>query len=80
MGIHVHTLINPTNVALPINTRTSTLRAVTLGNCSLPDGTLRGLHFPLLKQLGLEEVGISECLLQSLIDGCPKLTLLHSLC
>ncbi|CAM0949234.1 unnamed protein product [Alopecurus aequalis] len=56
-----------------------TLRALTIGCRGLPDGTVGGLHFPLLKHLGLEEAVISESSLQSLIDGCPAMEslLLH---
>ncbi|KAI4987159.1 F-box/FBD/LRR-repeat protein At3g26920-like [Hordeum vulgare subsp. vulgare] len=50
-----------------------TLRVVTIGCCNLPDSTVQGIHFPLLKQLGLEFVCISECSLHSLIAGCPTL-------
>jgi hypothetical protein len=43
------------------------LRALTIGCCSLPDDTIPGpLRFPLLKHLGLEQV-------QSLIEGCPAM-------
>jgi hypothetical protein len=49
------------------------LRALTIGRCSLPDDTMLGLHFPLLKHLGLEGVRISELSLQRLIDGCPAM-------
>ncbi|XP_044985886.1 F-box protein At5g03100-like [Hordeum vulgare subsp. vulgare] len=51
----------------------ATLCVATIGNCNLTDGTVQGLHFPLLKQLGLELVSISECSLHSLIAGCPVL-------
>lgn len=50
-----------------------TLRVVTIGCCNLPDSTVQGIHFPLLKQLGLEFVCISECSLRSLIASCPAL-------
>uniref|UniRef100_A0ACD5XMD2 Uncharacterized protein n=1 Tax=Avena sativa TaxID=4498 RepID=A0ACD5XMD2_AVESA len=50
-----------------------TLRVLTIGNCNLPDSTVQGLHFPLLKQLGLELVSISESSLHGLIAGCPAL-------
>ncbi|KAK1625936.1 hypothetical protein QYE76_000251 [Lolium multiflorum] len=50
------------------------LRALTIGCCSLPDDTIPGpLRFPLLKHLGLEQVTISEGSVQSLIDGCPAM-------
>ena len=55
----------------------STLRALTIRNCSLPDDIpddiVGGLHFPLLEKLGLDYVTISECSLQRMIDGCPAL-------
>jgi hypothetical protein len=51
----------------------ATLRVATIGNCSLPDSTVQGLHFPLLKQLGLELVSISECSLHTMLAGCPAL-------
>uniref|UniRef100_A0A453JUE4 F-box/LRR-repeat protein 15/At3g58940/PEG3-like LRR domain-containing protein n=1 Tax=Aegilops tauschii subsp. strangulata TaxID=200361 RepID=A0A453JUE4_AEGTS len=50
-----------------------TLRVVTIGCSNLPDSTVQGIHFPLLKQLGLEFVCISECSLHSLIASCPAL-------
>ncbi|KAF7056648.1 hypothetical protein CFC21_064035 [Triticum aestivum] len=50
-----------------------TLRVATIKKCNLPDGTIQGLHFPLLKHLGLDYVSISECSLHSLIAGCPAL-------
>ncbi|XP_044378681.1 F-box/FBD/LRR-repeat protein At1g51370-like [Triticum aestivum] len=58
-----------------------TLRVATLKMCNLPDGIIQGLHFPLLKQLGLHYVSISECSLHSLIASCRALEcllILHS--
>ncbi|PNT62430.1 hypothetical protein BRADI_4g03215v3 [Brachypodium distachyon] len=51
----------------------ATLRVLTIGNCSLADETVQGLHFPLLQQLGIELVSVSECSLHRLIAGCPVL-------
>ncbi|KAM0909891.1 hypothetical protein ACQ4PT_014490 [Festuca glaucescens] len=51
----------------------STLRVANIGRCNLSKVTFQGLHFPLLKQLGLADVYISECSLHSLIAGCPAL-------
>ncbi|XP_048529684.1 putative FBD-associated F-box protein At5g56390 [Triticum urartu] len=48
----------------------ATLCVATLGKCSLPDDIVQGLHFPLLKQLGLDSVRITEFSLDSLIAGC----------
>lgn len=39
----------------------------------LPDDVVETLHFPLLKQLGLEAVKISTNALRSLIIACPVL-------
>uniref|UniRef100_A0ACD6AGV2 Uncharacterized protein n=1 Tax=Avena sativa TaxID=4498 RepID=A0ACD6AGV2_AVESA len=51
----------------------SSLRAVTIGQCRLPDGISDTLHFPQLKQLTLENVSISESSLHRVIAGCPVL-------
>ncbi|CAL5091905.1 unnamed protein product [Urochloa decumbens] len=51
----------------------STLRVAYLGACGFPDGDAGALHFPLLKQLSLMNVGISESSLQALLGGCPVL-------
>uniref|UniRef100_A0ACD5WD19 Uncharacterized protein n=1 Tax=Avena sativa TaxID=4498 RepID=A0ACD5WD19_AVESA len=51
----------------------ATLRVVTIGGCDLSDSTVQALHFPLLKQLGIEYVSISECSLHSMIASCPVL-------
>jgi hypothetical protein len=51
----------------------STLRVANIGRCNLSKVTFQGLHFPLLKQLGLADVYISECSLHTLIAGCPAL-------
>uniref|UniRef100_A0ACD5UH69 Uncharacterized protein n=1 Tax=Avena sativa TaxID=4498 RepID=A0ACD5UH69_AVESA len=51
----------------------SSLRAVTIGQCRLPDGISDTLHFPQLKQLTLEQVRISEGSLHRIIAGCPVL-------
>ncbi|CAL5091903.1 unnamed protein product [Urochloa decumbens] len=53
----------------------STLRAASFGGCSLPEGS-RGsspLQFPLLKQLTLLDVTISEASLSALLAACPVL-------
>ncbi|XP_044985816.1 putative F-box protein At1g64540 isoform X1 [Hordeum vulgare subsp. vulgare] len=42
-----------------------TLRVATIRGYNLHDSTIQGLHFPLLKQLGLHCVSISECSLHS---------------
>ena len=56
-----------------------TLRVATFGKCQLPDGLVEGIHFPNLKQLGLEYVSISEGSLHAMISSCPVLEclLLH---
>ncbi|XP_045084049.1 putative F-box/LRR-repeat protein At4g13960 [Aegilops tauschii subsp. strangulata] len=45
-----------TAVPLPSHTFrfAATLRVATIKKCNLPDGIIQGLHFPLLKQLGLD--------------------------
>ncbi|CAM0953850.1 unnamed protein product [Alopecurus aequalis] len=50
-----------------------TLRVANIGRCDLSDVSFQGLHFPLLQQLGLVYVTISECSLHTLIAGCPAL-------
>ncbi|XP_047063417.1 putative F-box/LRR-repeat protein At5g02700 [Lolium rigidum] len=50
-----------------------TLRAVTVEKTVLADAVFHGLHFPVLKHLGLSEVAISEMSLHSLIAGCSAL-------
>uniref|UniRef100_A0A0A9HQ34 Uncharacterized protein n=1 Tax=Arundo donax TaxID=35708 RepID=A0A0A9HQ34_ARUDO len=51
----------------------ATLRVATISQCHLLDGTIEMLHFPQLRQLGLEHVDISESCLHSFIAGCPVL-------
>ncbi|KAG2640076.1 F-box/LRR-repeat protein At3g03360-like isoform X2 [Panicum virgatum] len=51
----------------------STLRVASFGGCGLPDGNATALHFPLLKQLSLLHVTISESSLHALLAGCPVL-------
>ncbi|CAL5091912.1 unnamed protein product [Urochloa decumbens] len=62
---------------LPASARrfSSTLRAASFGGCSFPDGGAGGeIHLPLLKQLTLFKVRISErSLLALLAGGCPVL-------
>jgi hypothetical protein len=55
----------------------NTLRTVTLASCKLLDPAMfQGLHFPLLKILGLERVIIRDLSLQRLVDGCTALEFL----
>ncbi|XP_066341734.1 F-box/LRR-repeat protein 13-like [Miscanthus floridulus] len=49
----------------------STLRVASFGHCTFPDEN--GLIFPLLKQLSLMHVKISENSLYALLAGCPLL-------
>ncbi|CAN6196721.1 unnamed protein product [Urochloa humidicola] len=49
----------------------STLRVAYFGACDFADGEAGMLHLPLLKQLSLMNVGISESSLHALLDGCP---------
>ncbi|GJN24792.1 hypothetical protein PR202_gb12557 [Eleusine coracana subsp. coracana] len=54
----------------------STLRVARFGGCSFPDadgGSNSMLRLPLLNQLSLLNVAISESSLRSLLDGCPVL-------
>ncbi|KAM0888318.1 hypothetical protein ACQ4PT_028431 [Festuca glaucescens] len=53
----------------------STLRVFTIGGCECDrsNSTVQPLHFPLLKQLGVEHVSVSEGSLHSLIASCPVL-------
>ncbi|XP_066325445.1 F-box/FBD/LRR-repeat protein At1g51370-like isoform X1 [Miscanthus floridulus] len=51
----------------------ATLRVATLSKCELPDSSVEGIHFPHLKQLGLENVSFSEGSLHTMISSCPVL-------
>jgi hypothetical protein len=51
----------------------ATLRVATFGKCVLPDSSVEGVHFPFLKQLGLEGVSISEGSLHTIISSFPVL-------
>ncbi|KAG2631303.1 hypothetical protein PVAP13_2NG009700, partial [Panicum virgatum] len=51
----------------------STLRVASFGGCGFPDGNATALHFPVLKQLSLLHVTISESSLHALLAGCPVL-------
>ncbi|CAL5009664.1 unnamed protein product [Urochloa decumbens] len=52
----------------------STLRAASIGGCSFPEGnSASALHLPLLNQLSLLNVRISETSLYALLTGCPAL-------
>ncbi|CAM0953848.1 unnamed protein product [Alopecurus aequalis] len=50
-----------------------TLRVANISSCDLSNITFEGLHFPLLKQLGLVMVTMPECSLHTLIAGCSAL-------
>ncbi|CAL5070014.1 unnamed protein product [Urochloa decumbens] len=52
-----------------------TLRIARFRVCSFPDGI--NVRLPLLQELGLSEVVISESSLQALLAGCPVLQTLH---
>ncbi|CAO2164635.1 unnamed protein product, partial [Urochloa humidicola] len=55
----------------------STLRTASIGGCSFPEGnSASALRLPLLNQLSLLDVRISETSLYAFLDGCPAL---HSL-
>ncbi|XP_047050578.1 putative F-box/FBD/LRR-repeat protein At1g66290 [Lolium rigidum] len=52
----------------------ATLRVLAIGGCDLSkSSTVQGLGFPVLKQLGIECVIISESSIHSLIASCPVL-------
>jgi hypothetical protein len=52
----------------------STLRVASFGQCNFLGGiSANGLHFPLLKNLSLFDLNISESSLHSLIASCPVL-------
>ncbi|KAK1626206.1 hypothetical protein QYE76_000521 [Lolium multiflorum] len=51
----------------------ATLRVFTIGGCDLSNTTVQPLHFPLLKQLGIEHASVSEHSLHNLIASCPIL-------
>jgi hypothetical protein len=48
----------------------ATLCVFTIAGCDISSSTIQALHFPLLKQLGIDNVRISECALHSLIASC----------
>ncbi|KAK1648082.1 hypothetical protein QYE76_065887 [Lolium multiflorum] len=50
-----------------------TLCSAYIGDCSLPDATVQGIQFPLLKQLRLVQSSISEGSLHRMIANCPSL-------
>ncbi|XBI85213.1 hypothetical protein VPH35_093394 [Triticum aestivum] len=52
------------------------LRVANIRHCTLQDAAVQGLHFPQLKQLGLECVHVSESSVHRLIAGCPALEFL----
>ncbi|XP_034579174.2 F-box/LRR-repeat protein At3g03360 [Setaria viridis] len=60
---------------LPASVRrfSCTLRVASFGGCSFPDGNASALQLPLLNQLSLVSVRISETSLHSLLAGCPVL-------
>nr|XP_034579158.1 F-box/LRR-repeat protein 13-like [Setaria viridis] len=52
----------------------STLRAASFGGCAFPEGNRASpLHLPLLKQLSLGDVRISETSFNALLAACPTL-------
>ncbi|CAD6220328.1 unnamed protein product [Miscanthus lutarioriparius] len=51
----------------------ATLLVATFGKCEVLDSSVEGIHFPHLKQLGLEDVSISEGSLHTIISSCPVL-------
>ncbi|KAK3126211.1 hypothetical protein QOZ80_7AG0553220 [Eleusine coracana subsp. coracana] len=52
----------------------STLRIASFGGCAFPVGKAAlALCFPVLEQLSLSSVRISECLMHALLAGCPVL-------
>ncbi|KAG0542523.1 hypothetical protein BDA96_02G111700 [Sorghum bicolor] len=51
----------------------ATLRVATFGKCELLGSSVEGIHFPHLKQLGLEDASISEGSLHTIISSCPVL-------
>ncbi|KAM0925737.1 hypothetical protein ACQ4PT_003997 [Festuca glaucescens] len=53
-----------------------TLCVAHIGHCSLPDATVQGIQFPLLKQLRLVHSSISEGSLHRMIADCPSLVCL----
>nr|XP_034579124.1 uncharacterized protein LOC117842729 [Setaria viridis] len=60
---------------LPASVRrfSCTLRVASFGACSFPDGNASALHLPLLNQLSLVSVRISETSLHALLAGCSVL-------
>ncbi|XP_024318893.1 putative F-box/LRR-repeat protein At5g02700 [Brachypodium distachyon] len=47
-----------------------TLRVLTIRACCLPDGSIQGLHFPVLKQLELKMVTLSGDSLRYMVASC----------
>ena len=59
---------------IAVHSFSSNLRVASFGGCSFLGGnSANRLHFPLLKNLSLSNVNISESSLQSLLDACPVL-------
>jgi hypothetical protein len=55
-----------------------TLRVVDIESCRISDATVHGLHFPMLKLLGLSSVEImSNSSFNNLLEACPVLDCLH---
>ncbi|KAJ1287611.1 hypothetical protein BS78_02G023400, partial [Paspalum vaginatum] len=61
----------PLPVSLSAHRVASTLRAAAFDTCNFPHGG--ALRFPVLEQLTLSSVTISESSLHALLDGCPVL-------
>ncbi|TVU22739.1 hypothetical protein EJB05_32456, partial [Eragrostis curvula] len=68
-----HDISLPLPLRASVHNFSSTLRVASFGGCSgFPDGNSAGmLHLPVLKQLSLLYVTISNSSMQTLFDGCP---------
>ncbi|CAL5004446.1 unnamed protein product [Urochloa decumbens] len=64
----------PPQLPASVDRFSSTLRAASIGGCSFPEGNgVSPLQLPLLKQLSLLDVRISETSLYALLASCPAL-------
>jgi hypothetical protein len=82
--LEVHFGFGPLGTPVPASlfcTSSPTLRVVDISSCSISDATVQGLHFPMLKQLGLTFVEImSDSSFYNMIVGCPVLDCLMLCC
>ncbi|CAN6201885.1 unnamed protein product [Urochloa humidicola] len=73
--LELHVLPTRRCTSLPASTFrfSATLQVVTVIFCHLMDSMVEKIHFPQLRQLGLDGVKISDAALHSIKAGCPRL-------